>query len=157
MLHRPQCRAYECRCLILGGGPAGATAALILTRAGWRVAIIEKSEFPRRKVCGEFISATTLPLLFELGIGDEFLAGAGPEVRRVGLFESDIVAHRADAASRRAGGNWGRALGREHLDLLLLDAAASAGANVWQPWKATGLERRADGWSCTIAPRRCDG
>src|SRR5437764_691129 len=73
--------------LILGGGPAGATAGLILARAGWRVAIAEKSVFPRRKVCGEFISATSLPLLFELGVGDEFLRLAGTEVRRVGLFE----------------------------------------------------------------------
>src|SRR5436853_7565493 len=60
--------------LVLGGGPAGATAGLILARAGWRVAIAEKSAFPRRKVCGEFISATSLSLLFALGIGDEFLS-----------------------------------------------------------------------------------
>src|SRR5262245_17700806 len=67
--------------LVLGGGPAGATAALLLARAGWHVAIVEKSTFPRRKVCGEFISATTLPLLRALGIADSYLALAGPEVR----------------------------------------------------------------------------
>jgi len=35
----------------------------------------------------------------------------------------------------------GRALGREHLDGLLLQAAQDAGANVWQPWKASALRR----------------
>ena len=49
--------------LVVGGGPAGSTAALVLARAGWRVGIVEKCAFPRRKVCGEFISATTWPLL----------------------------------------------------------------------------------------------
>src|SRR5438034_7373326 len=35
--------------IVLGGGPGGATAGLLLARAGWRVAIIEKARFPRRK------------------------------------------------------------------------------------------------------------
>ncbi|HTT07381.1 MAG TPA: FAD-dependent oxidoreductase, partial [Gammaproteobacteria bacterium] len=54
--------------VVIGGGPAGSTAALRLVLAGWTVALVEKSSFPRRKVCGEFISATTLPLLRALGV-----------------------------------------------------------------------------------------
>ena len=140
--------------LILGGGPAGATAGLILARAGWRVAIIEKSLFPRRKVCGEFVSATSLPLLFDLGIGEEFLSLAGPEVRRVGLFEGEacLGAMMPEVQGPRAA--WGRALGREHLDLLLLAAATRAGAKVWQPWKAIALEHRGSKWVCTLAGDR---
>ena len=42
--------------IVLGAGPAGSVAALMLARAGWSVAIVEKSVFPRRKVCGEFLS-----------------------------------------------------------------------------------------------------
>jgi flavin-dependent dehydrogenase len=140
--------AYDA--IILGGGPAGATAGILLARAGWRVAIIEKSVFPRRKVCGEFISATSLPLLFELGIGEEFLKLAGPEVRRVGLFEGDACLSAAMPRSR-GGQGWGRALGREHLDLLLLEAAAGAGAKLWQPWKAVALECGERGWTCALA------
>ena len=47
--------------LIVGAGPAGSAAARLLAQAGWSVALVEKAEFPRRKVCGEFISATTIP------------------------------------------------------------------------------------------------
>jgi 2-polyprenyl-6-methoxyphenol hydroxylase-like FAD-dependent oxidoreductase len=67
--------------LVIGAGPAGATAALMLAKAGWSVAIVEKSYFLRRKVCGEFILATSLPLLDEIGIADTILRRAGPEVR----------------------------------------------------------------------------
>ena len=77
--------------VVIGAGPAGSTAALLLARAGWSIAIVEKSRFPRRKVCGEFISATSMPLLHELGVLDDFLHQAGPEVRQVGLFAKDAT------------------------------------------------------------------
>ena len=59
--------------IIVGGGPSGATAAMLLAQAGWRVAVVEKAPFPRRKVCGEFISATTWPLLRQLGVAGPLL------------------------------------------------------------------------------------
>ena len=52
---------------IVGAGPAGSTAARLLARAGWSVLLVEKAMFPRRKVCGEFISATSTPLLLDFG------------------------------------------------------------------------------------------
>src|SRR5437762_13685867 len=72
--------------IVIGAGPAGSTSARLLAQAGWSVALVEKTAFPRRKVCGEFISATSLPLVQDGGIGAEFFAAAGPEIRRVGLF-----------------------------------------------------------------------
>ena len=39
-----------------------------------------------RKVCGEYLSATNLPLLRELGLSEPFLEVAGPDVRRVAIF-----------------------------------------------------------------------
>ena len=126
--------------VIIGAGPAGSSAAITLARQGWAVAIIEKTEFPRRKVCGEFISATNLALLDRLGIGDAWRAEAGPEVRRVGFFGGDVCTE----ARMPSKGGFGRALGRDILDRLLLDAARSAGAEILQPWRAVGIEREGE-------------
>ena len=119
--------------IIVGAGPAGSTAAILLAQAGWSVALIEKHAFPRRKVCGECIAATNLPLLDALGVGDAFDALAGPDLRRVGLHVGShlLTAELPPfAASKHP---WGRALGREHLDTLLLQRAAAVGADIWQP------------------------
>ena len=134
--------------IIIGAGPAGSAAALMLARAGWSVAIVEKTEFPRRKVCGEFISATNGPLLRALGVEDEFLAAAGPEVRHVGVFAKDQVL--AAPMPRGPQRGFGRALGREQLDTLLLAAATRAGATAWQPWRVAQIERHQDDSACTI-------
>src|SRR3954447_5130875 len=106
--------------IVIGAGPSGSTAALLLARAGWSVALVEKSSFPRPKVCGEFISATSMPLLHELGLLDDFLQRAGPEVRRVGLFAKDTALTAPMPRAMNRSGQCGRALGREYLDLLVL-------------------------------------
>jgi flavin-dependent dehydrogenase len=139
--------------LVVGGGPAGSTAALMLARAGWSVAVVEKARFPRRKVCGEFISATSLALLREIGVAEQFLECAGPEVRRVGLFAQDTLLDSAMPRTSGTGAEWGRALGREQLDLMLLEAAAAAGARLWQPWSATDLRSGRDGFVCSISAK----
>ncbi|KKC32887.1 NAD(P)/FAD-dependent oxidoreductase [Devosia psychrophila] len=125
--------------IIIGAGPAGTATAIALARQGRSVAIIERSEFPRRKVCGEFTSATNVDLLDRLGVGAQFRNQAGPEVRRVALFASG---HPVEAPMPKGqGATFGRALGRDILDELLLDAAIAAGVSVFQPWRATGLVR----------------
>ncbi|RWG63966.1 FAD-dependent oxidoreductase, partial [Mesorhizobium sp.] len=140
-------RASTHDAIIIGAGPAGTSAALALARRGWAVAIVEKSAFPRRKVCGEYISASNLALLDRLGIGDAWRGEAGPEIRRVGLFSGNasIEAPMPGARSRPAARNgFGRALGRDILDTLLLDAARSAGVEVFQPCRAVAIERDGD-------------
>ena len=48
---------------VIGGGPAGASAAITAARKGARVLLLERGSFPRHKVCGEFVSAESLDLL----------------------------------------------------------------------------------------------
>jgi len=134
---------------IIGAGPAGSTMAALLAGRGWSVAVIEKAAFPRKKVCGEFLSATNAPVLARLGLAEAIGAQAGPEVRRVGFFARDTVLAAPMPSLARAGG-WGRALGREHLDALLLRRAADLGATVLQPWSAEALERHDGGFVCRL-------
>jgi len=138
--------------LIIGGGPAGSAAAILLAKAGWDVTLIERKEFPRRKVCGEYLSPANLELFRQLGIAQDFLERAGPPVRRVGLFARETVLT-APMPSPRATKDWGRALGRETLDALLLQRAAEAGARVWQPWSAVRLHEQGEAVSCQVACR----
>lgn len=135
----------NCDVLILGGGPAGSTAGCLLARAGWSVFIVERQRFPRRKVCGEYLSGTNRPLFAELGIGDAFDASAGPDVRRVGLFagSAEMIAQLPKPER-----GWGRACTRDRLDSQLLALAAGAGAQVLQPCDAGSIRREGAGWRC---------
>lgn len=54
--------------LIIGGGLAGLTNALHLLKLGFKVTLIEKSHYPKHKVCGEYISNEVLPYLSWLGV-----------------------------------------------------------------------------------------
>lgn len=136
--------------VIIGGGPAGATAATLLAAAGWSVAVVEKARFPRRKVCGECISATNLPLLRALGVEDAFLALAGPPLRRVGLCAGDDLIATDFPPFKEGGEPWGRALGREHFDSLLLARAGRAGACLLQPWRAFDVHRGDGVYVCSV-------
>ena len=57
---------------VIGGGPAGSTAATLLSRAGFRVAVLERERFPR-----EHIGESLLPIAFltldQMGITDKVL------------------------------------------------------------------------------------
>lgn len=142
--------------VVVGAGVAGSSAAILLAEAGWKVAIVEKRGFPRRKVCGECIAATNFSLLDALGVGGAFTELAGPGLQRVGLYVGEETLQ-ADLP-RFADSNrpWGRALGREQLDGLLLARAAALGASVWQPWTVTGVARRSRLHVCELVRRSRD-
>ncbi len=136
--------------VIIGAGPAGATTALALARAGWSVALIEKVLFPRKKLCGEFMSATNAMLFAELGIDAEIHAEAGPEICRVGIFAGARIV--TAPMPRHAGECSGRgfAMARERLDDLLVQKAVQAGTTLLMPWRATALAPDGAGFVCTV-------
>lgn len=130
--------------VIVGAGPAGSSAARLLAEAGWDVALVEKAQFPRRKVCGEFLSATTMPVLEACGVADAYRAAAGPAVTRVGLYAGRAM---LTAPEER---HWGRALGREHLDVMLRDAAVDAGVTLFQPADVADVKREGQSSICIL-------
>lgn len=70
---------------VVGAGPAGSAAALTLCRAGYEVCLIDRSAFPRHKLCGEFLSSESIPLLKQLSVFDRISAKGGVSIRRFAL------------------------------------------------------------------------
>ena len=67
--------------IIVGGGLAGLTSAIHLSRAGLHVTVVEKNQYPGHKVCGEYISREVLPYLQWLGADPAVLQPA--QINRV--------------------------------------------------------------------------
>jgi 2-polyprenyl-6-methoxyphenol hydroxylase-like FAD-dependent oxidoreductase len=110
---------------VVGGGPAGSVSALLLARAGFDVTIVERTRFPRRKACGEYLNVGALDVLEGIGVGDA-VRRAGSPLRGILLVPpaaSPVELHFMRPAL---------ALERETLDAILLDAARSAGARLVQ-------------------------
>ncbi len=108
--------------MIVGAGPAGSSIAIRLARAGVDVALLERSRFPRTKVCGEYLSPGALAALRDLGCADVVLAGAH-RLRRVSL-----AAFGAGPALLTLPGEGALSLARATLDSALRDAAHACGA-----------------------------
>ena len=53
---------------VIGGGVAGLAAAILFAQQGFAVTVLEKGEYPRHKVCGEYLSRESKPLLERLGL-----------------------------------------------------------------------------------------
>lgn len=107
--------------LVIGGGLAGAAAAIRLRDAGQPVTLLERERHPHHKVCGEFLSAEGVRHLRALGI--EAAALGAVAIRAVRL-----VGRRGVVA--RPLGFEARSITRHRLDAALLDAAAARGADV---------------------------
>ena len=73
----------QTRCVIVGGGPAGMMAGYLLARAGVQVAVLEKHSDFNRDFRGDTIHPSTLQLMYELGLLDEFLKQPHQELREL--------------------------------------------------------------------------
>lgn len=128
-------RRWEGDAIVVGGGPAGATTALLLARAGVRVLLLERARFPRDKPCSEYLSPAMTAVLERLGDGilDEVEHAAHAK-----LYGMRVVAPSGAAMVGRFSGDHGHppprpysfALPRTVFDAILLRAAQRAGAVV---------------------------
>ena len=71
--------------IIIGGGPAGCSAALGLNQLGYHVILCDQAKFPRDKICGEFISPAADPILDRLGVLDDIEALAPKRLKGVAI------------------------------------------------------------------------
>ena len=126
--------------LVIGAGPAGSIAALTLARAGVRVRLLDRSVFPRHKLCGDTLNPGCLALLDRLGIGDAVRRGA---LRTSGMAVTGPAG--AAVAADYPDGLCGAALTRYDLDLRLLDTAVAAGAQFEPSVMVTDATRTDDG------------
>src|SRR2546421_9801696 len=80
------------RCLVVGGGPAGMMTGYLLARAGVDVLVLEKDADFNRDFRGDTIHPSTLELLHELGLLEEFLRLPHQELREIrGIFNGHSV------------------------------------------------------------------
>lgn len=130
--------------IVVGGGPAGASTAFALSRAGARVLVLDRAAFPRPKPCAEYLSPQASRLLSEMGALDAVeLAGAahldGMIVRAPNgaALRGDFVARHGYRAFR----DRGLALRRTLLDPILLNCARAAGADVRENARVSDVSR----------------
>ena len=110
--------------IIIGGGLAGLTTALHLSKFDKQVLLIEKNSFPKHKVCGEYISNEVLPYLNSLGI-DPVKEGA-KEISRVELttVKSNLIKGILPLG--------GFGMSRFYIDQLLANRAKENGVTILQ-------------------------
>ncbi len=105
--------------VVLGAGPAGAIAARQLALQGHRVLLVEKSRFPRFKVCGGCLGGAALDVLEDLGLGDLPTKCGGVPLQRIRLASGGSVAE-IDIGRRIA-------VSRQTFDAALVEEAIHSG------------------------------
>lgn len=136
---------------IVGGGPAGASCAAFCAAAGLRVAVLERENFPREKVCGDCINPACWPVLRRLAVAE--LVRALPHGR---LDRVDFIGinGRRLTVQLPAGDDAEIAIKRSLFDKLLLDRAQELGATVFESATVTTLsapDPRIEHWKISTA------
>jgi flavin-dependent dehydrogenase len=119
------------RIRVIGGGPAGASAAIAARQECAEVDLFEKSRFPRHKVCGEFLSPEIAEVLDRLGVWGNLEAEHPAVIRRLALYFRSGEKH-SNLPETAFG------LSRYRFDALLFDEAVRLGARVSREAGETG-------------------
>jgi geranylgeranyl reductase family protein len=122
--------------VVVGAGPAGSVAALVLARGGARVALADKAAFPRHKACGDLVGPRGVQVLTDLGIGFPD-AGHGSDLLAVGPSGRRSL---LPAFTGRTYPGHGIVVPRLDFDHALREAALAAGA-VGIRARITGVEK----------------
>lgn len=131
-----------CDVVVIGGGPAGSTAATLLSRRGHRVVALEKAHHPRFHI-GESLLPMNLPLFERLGVLDKvhalgtFKRGADFEADNERGYNSFAFARALGASPRHSYQVW-----RQDFDKMLFDHARECGADAREGHEVFGIEQR---------------
>src|SRR5579863_10039112 len=87
---------YETTCCVVGGGPAGMMLGYLLARAGVSVTVLEKHNDFFRDFRGDTVHPSTLELMYELGLLDDFLKIPHQRLTSVGGTIGDYAFQTAD-------------------------------------------------------------
>ena len=129
---------------IIGAGPAGSSAAISLARLGYSVALLDKEQFPREKLCGDFINPSNWPILRALGVEREILARAHQTV--TGFRITSVAGDEAEAPLAMTE-PFALGLSRRTLDYVLVKKAQGENVTLLQNCRIKRLWRAGDGWT----------
>lgn len=132
--------------IVLGGGPAGATAALVLAQAGRKVVVVEKTTFPRFHV-GESLIPQDMAVFADLGLLDDF--ASLPKFKKTGvefaMGDGSAGSRIKFAQSLTPGARETFNIERAVLDDAMLNAAKNAGAQVRSDCRVEKILQLQDG------------
>ncbi len=120
--------------VIVGAGPAGATAAMTLAQAGRRVCVLDAAKFPRPRPCAGWVSASAAEWLSPLGLSLSKLAEH--DLTNVRFWNSDFT----KSATPRFKGTPAFLVDRASFDQALVKKAIKDGADVRQQWEVADMD-----------------
>lgn len=127
--------------IIVGSGPSGSLAALVLARAGKRVALIDKARFPRPKVCGDCVNPSCWPIWQRHGLTERFAELPHESLRGISLELNHKVVFKHNFVLSERGE---RAVEREILDNWLCHEAEEAGAQLFHGVRVDGVDLKGE-------------